>query len=247
MYKRILGSLMLLIFSMIGVASAENQVEVTTGVDFVNRYVWRGLDIANTPSIQPTLVGTFGGFELGTWGAYTLSNESSDADEIDFWLTYSRELESGVSFSATVTDYYFPNAGVSFFNFNNYDALKNGTTPDPGAHTLEVGLSITGPASFPMTVSGFMNIHNDAGNNTYFQLDYPVKVGTTDLTLFLGGTGGSEDNPGYYGTDELQVINVGMTAAREIEITDRFSLPTSVSLTVNPEAEISYLVVSISL
>ena len=241
MYSKVLCSLMLFILLAVGVASAENQVDVTSGVDFVNRYVWRGLDIANTPSIQPSLAVNYSGLELGTWGAYTLSNEASDADEIDFWLTYSRSLEDGVYFSATIIDYYFPNSGVKLFNFNNYDA------PDPGAHTLEVGLSITGPASFPVTVSGYMNVHNDAGNNTYFQLDYPVRIGASDMSFFVGGTGGSEDNSGYYGTDDLQVINIGMTAAREIEFTDKFSLPTNVSLIVNPMAEISYLVVSISL
>jgi hypothetical protein len=228
-----------------GAAAASETLAVSTSVDFYSRYVWRGIDIANTPSIQPALSVAYRGFEFGAWGAYTLSNQSSDSDEIDFWLSYALTVESGASAMLLVTDYYFPNAGIRFFNFNNYDAVKGGV-PDPGAHTIELGLSITGPGSLPLTVSGYVNVYNDAGNNTYFQLDCPITVGEANLGLFCGAAGGSAANPGYYGTDGLNVINVGVTAKREIAVSDRFSLPLTVSLINNPKAEISYLLVGMS-
>lgn len=225
----------------------EDGLNVTSGVDFYNRYVWRGLDIAGTPSIQPTLALDYRGFEFGTWGAYTLSNEASESDEIDFWLSYSKGFEGGSSFSLMIIDYYFPNAGVDFFNFNNYDATNGDGSPDPGAHTLEAGISFTGPSRFPVTVSAFVNFHNDEGNNTYFQVDYPFTVNETSMNLFCGFTGGSEENPGYYGTDNLQAINVGLTAAKEIKMSDSFSLPLSVSFILNPNEEISHILVGVSL
>ncbi len=229
----------------VGVMAGE--LSVNTGVDMYNRYVWRGLDIANTPSVQPCLsVSSSCGFELGAWGAYTLSNEASDSDEIDFYLSYTRELNSGVAFSFLATDYYFPNAGIDFFNFNNHDDTADNGDPDPGAHTIELGLSISGPEAFPMTFSAFFNVYNDAGNNAYFQLDYPANVGETALDVFCGFTAGSEDNPGYYGTDEFDLINVGVSADRDITVTDQFSLPLSVALIVNPNAEISYLLAGVS-
>ena len=246
--RHLLASLTLVVLlSMAGSVAAEScPVTVSTGVDLYNRYVWRGLDIAATPSIQPALAVGVGGLELGTWGAYTLSNEASESDEIDFWLSYTHGFEGGATVSAVVTDYYFPNAGVDFFNFNNHDAMIDDTIPDPGAHTIELGLSVTGPESFPITVSGYMNVHNDAGDNTYFQVDYPLALKDTDLNFFCGATVGSEDNPDYYGADEFAVINVGVTAAREIVISESFSLPLSVSFIVNPEAEISHLLVGVS-
>ena len=240
-------AVLVLVLSLAGSVAAEGcPVTVSTGVDLYNRYVWRGLDIAATPSIQPTLAVGFGGLELGTWGAYTLSNEASESDEIDFWLGYTHELEGGAAVSAIVTDYYFPNAGIDFFNFNNYDAVKDDTIPDPGAHTIEIGLSVTGPTSFPITFSGYLNVHNDAGDNTYFQVDYPLALKDTELNFFCGATGGSEDNPDYYGADEFAVINVGVTAVREIVVSESFSLPLTVSFIVNPEAEISHLLVGVS-
>ena len=218
-------------------AASDNQVTVNTGVDFYNRYVWRGLDIANTPSVQPSLSVGYAGLELGTWGAYTLSNESSDCDEIDFWLSYTLPLQNGVSFSLIATDYYFPNAGMDLFDFDD-----NGD----GAHTVELGLAFTGPESFPIGLSGFMNVYNDGGNNTYFQLDYPFTVGETEMGLFCGAAGGSADNPDYYGTENFNAINVGISASREIKVSETFSLPLNMALIINPREEISHLVVGMS-
>lgn len=228
-----------------GVYGADN-VSVNSSVDLYNRYVWRGLDIANTPSIQPTLSVVISGFEIGTWGAYTLSNEASESDEIDFWMSYSHKLKNGVTINLLATDYYFPNAGIKLFNFNNYDAVINDSIPDPGAHTIELGLSITGFKSLPVTLSGYLNVYNDAGSNTYFQIDYPVTVNGTELGLFCGIAGGSKDNPDYYGADKFSVLDLGVTTNREIKVSESFSMPLAVSLIVNPKKEISYILIGVS-
>jgi len=230
-----------------GGAFAQNGVSISTGADFYSRYVWRGLDIASTPSLQPSFSIGYRGAELGVWGAYTLSNEASESDEIDFWCSYTVPLKHGASLSAIVTDYYYPNSGIRFFNFNDYDAVRDDSIPDPGAHLLEAGLAVTGPESFPITVAGYINVYNEAGNNTYFQVDYPLAAPGTALDFFVGATGGSKDNPGYYGPDDLAVINFGVTATRELKIGDETSLPLKVSFIINPQAEISYLLVGVSL
>jgi hypothetical protein len=227
-------------------AMAGDAVTVNIGADLFNRYVWRGLDIASTPSIQPALSVGMAGFELGAWGAYTLSNQESASDEVDFYLNYTYGLENGVSVAPIVTDYYFPNAGRRMFNFNDYDAVANDSIPDPGAHTLELGLSITGPEAFPVTLSAYVNVYNDAGNNTYFELDYRVTVNGTDVTFLCGAAGGSTKNPGYYGTDDLQVINIGVTASRPLGLSEKFSLPLTVGFILNPNAEVSNLLVGLS-
>jgi hypothetical protein len=232
---------LLLISAMIpGGVSAQDRTSISTGVDLMNRYVWRGLDIAGTPSIQPSLSVSSYGFELGVWGAYTLSNQASESDEVDLWLSYSYGFENEASVCVLMTDYYYPNTGAKFFNFNDYE------NSDPGAHILEMGISFTGPASLPLTVSGYVNVHNDPGNNTYFQIDYPFRAGETELGLFCGFTGGSEDNPEYYGTKGLNVINLGLSAERGLEISDRVTLPVSVAFIVNPRAETPYLVAGLS-
>ena len=249
MTRLFLAGLLTAILIFVGVrpVSAEGEaVAVSTGVDLYNRYVWRGMDIANTPSIQPAIAVGYAGFEFGGWGAYTLSNQASESDEIDFWLSYTGEFHSGATLALLATDYYFPNAGIRFFNFNDHDAVKGDTIPDPGAHTIELGLSFSGPESFPVTVSGYVNVYNEPGDNTYFQIDYPVTVGNTELGFFCGATGGSKDNPDYYGSENFEVINVGVAATRAIEFSESLQVPLSVSLIVNPRKEISYLLVGMS-
>jgi hypothetical protein len=233
------GSLLLLAI-ISPAASAGESISVDAGVDLMNRYVWRGIDIAGTPSVQPSLSVSSHGFELGAWGAYTLSNQASKSDEIDLWLAWSHGFGDGASAGLLVTDYYFPNAGAKFFNFNDYE------DSDPGAHIVEVGFSLTGPASFPLTVSGYVNVHNDPGNNTYFQVDYPFNAGKTDFVLFCGVAGGSGDNPDYYGTEGLNVINLGVSAERGLVISESVTLPLSVAFILNPRAEIPYLVAGLS-
>lgn len=233
-------TLTLLTFGFSG-AYAEGDVDVSTGVDLVSRYVWRGADIGNAPSAQPSLSVQYSGFELGVWAAYSLSNQVSETDEIDFWLSYSHELPNSATITLIATDYYYPNAGIRMFNFDNYDA-----TDGPGAHTIEAGLQITGPTSFPLTAAGYVNVYNDAGNNTYFQLDYPVEAPGVSLDFFMGATGGSKDNPGYYGSDNFAVINIGVQATRDVKVSESFSFPLSVSYIVNPREEISYLVFGVS-
>ena len=43
--------------------------EVSVGMEFYNRYVFRGVDFGNAPSLQPSLEFSTGGFTLGAWGA----------------------------------------------------------------------------------------------------------------------------------------------------------------------------------
>lgn len=226
-------------------AEKPDRFAVNTGVDLYSRYVWRGMDFGNAPSIQPALSFSYAGLELGVWGAYALSSQASEFDEIDFWLGYSYGFDNESSIGAVLTDYYFPNGGIKISNFNNYDAVDANGDPDPGAHILELGLSYTGPGSFPVTLSGYVGIYNDAGNSTYFQIDYPFTAGDTELTVFCGAAGGNSENPDVYRAGEFAVINVGVSAERRIRITESFGPPLSLAFILNPNEEISYLVAGV--
>lgn len=59
------------------------------------------------------------------------------------------------SFSFGVTDYYFPTAGVGFFEFDGDGRC---------AHWIEPFLGYSGPASFPISLYGGVFIHNDPDN-----------------------------------------------------------------------------------
>jgi hypothetical protein len=237
---------LLLSLLLVPVTNAQD-LTLNANADFVSRYIWRGLNVNDQPNIQPSINLNYSGLQLGFWGSYGLTHQNSSdeyysvSQEIDTWLSYSFDLSNGMGVSILFTDYYFPNGGIKIGNFNNYD------NPDgPGAHTLEAGLNLTGPESFPVTLSTYVNIYNDKGNNIYLQADYSINVSDVGLGFFVGAALGSEDNPAYYGTDKFNVINMGINASKEIRITEDFSLPVFCSYILNPQAEISYLIFGIS-
>ena len=74
--RAVTGKLFAILFALLllSVTTAKAQ-ELSVGTDIVSRYIWRGIDLGgNTPSIQPTLEFSTGGFAVGFWGAYSLSD-----------------------------------------------------------------------------------------------------------------------------------------------------------------------------
>ncbi|MFC1477562.1 TorF family putative porin [candidate division KSB1 bacterium] len=231
----------LILVSFTTFLSAQSELKLHLNADLVSKYLWRGLVICDAPCLQPALSFEYSDFSWGIWGSYALAHNQTGNDENDFWISYSRELDNSMTVTALLIDYYFANAGIQLFNFNNHD------DPDgPGAHTVEAGLQITGPETLPVTVSAYINVYNDAGSSTYFELSIPKQIHDTACTLFIGASPGSKDNPAYYGADSFAVLNVGFSASREIQLTQGFSLPVSMSFVVNPEEETSYLIAGIS-
>lgn len=220
----------------------DSPVSIDMGVDVVSRYVWRGLNVNDAPNIQPAISFTYTGFTLGLWGSYALTADSDHPfnSEIDLYTGYSIITGAG-TFSILVTDYYFPDAGYKLGNFNNYN------DPDgAGGHLIEAGLTYQLPESFPLSISGYYNVYNDAGKNTYFQLSYPFNINNFSLTIFTGAAGGSSENPAYYNSSKFAVINAGFTLNKDIKITDNFILPVFSSFIINPRSEQPFLIFGIS-
>lgn len=207
--------------------------QVSVGADILSRYVWRGVDYGNSPSFQPSLALTIGNFKLGTWGAYSFAGSGTPFAEHDIWASFDIPTSAG-TFSALYTDYYYPSAGLKYFNFEG-----EGT----GAHTLEVGIAYAGPETVPLTVKAYFNVHNDPDKSAYVELGYPVAVQSVRLNFFVGGSAGKSF---WYGTEQAAVINVGFTASKSITVTESFSLPVFASFIVNPDLEQSYLAVGMS-
>jgi uncharacterized protein (TIGR02001 family) len=239
------------IFIILFVVSATIKAQdfsMNVGADLVSRYIWRGIDVNSQPNIQPSISLSYSGFQAGIWGSYGLTHLNSTDEqsalnqEIDTWMSYSFEAGNSIGITLLLTDYYYPGAGIKIGNFNNYDN-ENG----PGAHTIEAGVTITGPESLPLSLSGYINIYNDAGNNAYFQADFTKKVGDINLGVFAGAAAGSSENPAYYGTKKFNFINLGIKVSKEIKLTESFSLPVYGSFILNPNMEISYMVIGITL
>jgi hypothetical protein len=243
----------------------------SVGADFVSRYIWRGVNLGgSSPSIQPYLEYGFGSdnhsFAIGAWGAYSLSG-SQTGQEADLYLSYTiKEI-----LSLTVTDYFFPDETSGrnkYFNYNmDWDKINSGEEAQTG-HVLEAAVSFNGTEKLPVTlmfamnlwgadsqkykeVSGILVPENKIVMSKYLELGYSTDVSGVAVDVFAGMT---FDNPkiekgepeGFYGQRSAGIINLGFSLAKELKITDHYSLPVFGSIITNPEAENIFMVFGVS-
>lgn len=203
---------------------------VSIGADVVSRYVWRGLDFGESMSVQPALTLGAGGFEFGAWGSYSISADGASANENDLWFTYTVTTSSGASFAIGATDYYFPGPGADGFSYKS-------------AHTWEFSLAFSGPETFPLSL--FAGLINDEDKPMYVEAGLPLPAGEgVELGLHAGMVTAESD---FYGTDGAAIVNLGITAGKDLQITESFALPMSVSYIINPDQDRAFLVFGVSL
>ena len=204
--------------------------EFSFGADIVSRYIFRGIDFGESASVQPSLTFSSGGLEIGTWASYATNPGSAGANEHDLWIGYSAG-----AFSVGITDYYFPNAGVEFSNFDG---------DGEGGHLIEPYASFGGTDSFPVTLYAAYVAHNDPDNSLYINASIPFAVGGMEMSFGIGASAGES---ALYLTEGFSIIDMVLGASKSIPITDKFELPVSVSYILNPTDDKSFLVFGISL
>ena len=204
---------------LLSIAGPVRGQSASVGADVVSRYVWRGTDFGESMSVQPALTLGFGGLEMGAWGSYAISASGAGANENDLWASYTVSTSSGASFSLGVTDYYFPSPGADGFFVND-------------AHLLELSATVTGPESFPVSLLVGRMSRNDPDNSLYLEASVPVSAfDDVDLSLTAGMVAGASE---LYGTAGTSFVNLGVSASKDLVVTDSFSLPLSVSYVLNP-------------
>jgi len=205
------------------VRAQDKRYLIDPGADIKSRYVWRGTDYGASPSIQPYLEFAAGSFTAGAWGAYATNKPG--VQEMDLYLSYS--VKNMVTL--TVTDYFFPD------EVNGYDYYEY--RKDSSGHIFEGMVSFDGTEKLPLRLMAAVNFFNDPENSVYIEAGYTFSF----LEVFAGA------GNGIYTTDQkFNLVNVGICAGKEIAITDKYSLPVSVSLITNPQAAKIYLVFGIS-
>lgn len=193
--------------------------QINIGADILSRYVWRGTDFGSSPSIQPSLSYTYGNVTLGGWAAMA-TNGNPTGSEIDFYASY----ELG-SFSINVTDYTFPEAPTGSF----FDATS---------HFIELGLAYDGSGMIPISVSTGMFVSNDDDYSIYTELGYTF----SNVELFLGFTPSASV---LYGTQKAGIISTGLSAGKEIQLTETFNITLKGSVIANPYSNNGFLFIGV--
>ncbi|HNZ72294.1 MAG TPA: hypothetical protein PKJ43_06705 [Prolixibacteraceae bacterium] len=199
------------------VITSDLKAQFTAGVDLYSSYVWRGSKFAG-PSVQPSVKFTTGGLTAGVWGSYDFSGYK----ETDPYISYS--LPIGLSIG--VTDYYYEGDITDF-------------SDSTGSHALEVNLGYTIKG---LSLAGNY-IVNEAGGaasmggDMYFQATYAF----SSFSAFIGA------GNGWHTSDsEFNVCNIGIQASKSIELTDKFSIPVTGQVIVNPDKKQLFMVVGLS-
>ena len=160
----------------------------------------------------------------------SFSADGASANENDLWFTYSVTTSSGASFAVGATDYYFPGPGGDVFSYKS-------------AHTWEFSLAFAGPEAFPLSL--FAGLTSDDDKPVYLEAGLPLPAGEgMELGLHAGMVTAAS---GFYDNEGASVVNLGITAGKELQITESFALPMSVSYVINPDQDRAFLVFGISL
>lgn len=226
----------LLSMAMPFTAKAQDKVEASVGADLVSSYIWRGTDCGGV-SIQPSASIAYKGFSLGAWGSVGFDKE--DTKEIDLILGYSTG-----GFSVAITDYWFsPYDEAEQIGFFKYGAHNTQHTFE-GTVAYDFGpLAVSWNTYFAGTDYYTVKDNGDIKRSysTYVGISAPFKLGSLDWTAEVGFTPWE----GAY-SDKFNVTNLTLKAAKEIKITDSFSLPIYAQLTFNPYTQGTYFVAGVS-
>jgi len=213
-------------------------------VDVVSRYIWRGADFGNSPSIQPNIEYNKGNLTIGAWGAYATN---SNYQEADLYLSYA--LSDRVSL--TLTDYFFPSSTTTD-NYFDYDHATTG-------HIFEMSMLVNATEKFPLNFLLATNFYGDDADkllangttngiqySTYAEVGYNFKNANAFIGFNLTKPNKARGESGFY-ADSLGVVNLGISVVKKIKISNSFTIPFSGSLIANPEAEKIFMVIGFSL
>ncbi|MBI3259867.1 MAG: hypothetical protein HYZ54_10395 [Ignavibacteriae bacterium] len=222
--------------------ASQSDLKLNVTSDVMSRYIWRGTDYGDSPSIEPTISLSLPNLEIGFWGSIATN---SNYKEIDLYLKYTYKTITGI-----FTDYCIPYANggafaspnIKYFNYNDKTTC----------HVFEGSLLFKGGDNFPLWLQGNIFFYGNDKRwgydpekdvvsktyySSYFEVGYsfPIQGNTADVFI------GFSPIAGYYG-NTLGVVNLGITGNRKIKISQDFELPVKASLIFNPQSSICYFV-----
>ena len=241
--KFIIASILGAAVTLSSAASAQEKVTVNGNIDLVNNYVWRGMDQNSGFSVQPTLSLSYKGLSLSAWGSQSLTNNADrDVQELDINLSYS----TGGLF-ATLSDYWW--GGLH----NPYGYYKEGPADNPvdGGHHFEATLAYNFGDKLPLTLSwstwfAGADLRTESGNrsySTYINASYDIAC-PADVTLTPSV--GFTPWQGYY-NDKAAITDISLKASKDVELSDKLSLPVFVQAIASPINDHVYLVAGVGI
>lgn len=212
----------------INVSQAQTKLTVDPSVDLVSSYIWRGTYCAGA-SAQPGMAMGLGNFSLSTWGSTDFTN---DYREVDFSLGYSTD-----KFSISLNDYWWTGMSATYFN----------------AHLFEASVGYTISENFPLSLSWSTMLSGpdyktdgSRAYSTFIEASYLFDVLGVEVTPSVS-IAPWESMYHMSGKTGVGLTTVAVNAAKDIKITEKFSLPLFSQIILAPNQEECYFLVGISL
>ncbi|HBH47484.1 MAG TPA: hypothetical protein DDX98_02540 [Bacteroidales bacterium] len=214
--------------SFVNAQEEESESPFSVGADLVSSYVWRGVKYGG-PALQPYVEYGIGGFAVGAWGSFGIGPLDEAVNEADLYLGYG--FDFGLYLG--ITDYYYQ--GTPYFQ----------TSGDTSSHALELnGAYEIGGFSIAANyiINDARNGAGSQGGDLYFEAGYSFK----HFDVFVGAGNGWHSTFEDNGDDKFAVVNIGISASKEIKLSDSFSLPVGGLVSLNPDSEEFNIVATIS-
>jgi hypothetical protein len=220
------------------IAMAQDKPTVSLGGDLLNTYYWRGQNLGGF-CIQPTASIAYKGFALTAWGSVGLDKE--DTREYDFTASYT---VGGLSLGLTDYEFQYYMSDENYFDYSSHSSKST--------HVLEGFIGYNFGVAF---LTWYTNVtgkdyykKNNADKraySTYIEAAVPFKVQDIDLKAEVGMT--PWDGAYTLKTDKFSIVNIAISAKKNVKITDSFSLPVMVKLAANPEQNKAYFIFGLTL
>ncbi len=219
------ASLLAISFATIFPMKAQDKFEVSGGADLVSNYVWRGMNQESGVSLQSALNFAYKGFSLGAWGNGSLSE--LEPQEFDITLGYTVG-----GFGISITDYWWNGTSAPYGHYKD-------------SHFFEGTVSYNFGEKCPLTLSwstmfagGDKDAKGDRYYSSYFSASYDIAL---PKEITLTPSVGINPYKSMYDKD-FNVMDISLKAAKDMKITDGFSIPLYVQAIVSPACDHTYLV-----
>jgi len=228
----------------------EGRLDCTVNIQ--NNHLWRGLIITDKPVVMGNLsyaLDTEKKWKAGIWGASALTDDKDNTHykEINYYVQYSDGR-----FYIGLWDLYNSrniNTAVAADDIFSYSQKRT-------AHIIDLRTNYTFGPVFPVTLEADIMLYGGANAgevmlkadgtyqknrySTYVQLSYPfIRGRKVNLDGFAGAGFSLTDKTFLYGNGKksFDIVNVGIKAAKTVDITDRYRLPVFIMAMWNPSGK----------
>ena len=219
--------------AFVATTMAQDKVKAEISADFVSSYHWRGQELGEA-SVQPDIDLYYKGFNLSAWGSVGLKS-IDPLKEIDLMLAYSNS-----GFNISVTDYWTTLSDGKFFCYDSHSTshvFEANVGYDFGILSLQWYTIFAGADG--------VNKSDKRAYSSFMEAKAPFNLGGLKWEATIGATPYATT---YYAkADGFSVTDISLQAAKDIKITEGFSIPLFAAVHANPSTEKLAVVVGFTL